>query len=268
MVYRLDAHVAHLLLDEFQDTSALQWRVLRPFAQRVGARDGGRSFFCVGDVKQAIYGWRGGVAEIFEALEEDLGRLTRKELHKSSAVLAGGDRVGEPGLRKFDGIADNPVLQKCAGRRAELGQAVQDAHDRPRRLPGYCCMLTAAQAAEGEDLKAATLRCAAERIVRLQEQAPRQVDRRPGAAQRGRRPADLRTAPPWRGRQRGGGQPVDRFAGRAVDPFAADAGRSSGRHGRALPRGHLAAGPQPWGIDGPRRLGGRVRGLPSRFAAR
>ncbi|MBR5626442.1 MAG: UvrD-helicase domain-containing protein, partial [Thermoguttaceae bacterium] len=26
------------------------------------------SFFCVGDVKQAIYGWRGGVAEIFDAI--------------------------------------------------------------------------------------------------------------------------------------------------------------------------------------------------------
>ena len=29
--YRLDGHVAHLLLDEFQDTSAPQWQVLRPW---------------------------------------------------------------------------------------------------------------------------------------------------------------------------------------------------------------------------------------------
>ena len=33
--YRLDASVAHLLLDEFQDTSLAQWSVLRPFAKRV-----------------------------------------------------------------------------------------------------------------------------------------------------------------------------------------------------------------------------------------
>ena len=38
--YRLDGQVAHLLLDEFQDTSPLQWRVLRPFARRVVARRG------------------------------------------------------------------------------------------------------------------------------------------------------------------------------------------------------------------------------------
>ena len=35
VVYRLDAQVLHLLLDEFQDTSPPQWRVLRPFARRV-----------------------------------------------------------------------------------------------------------------------------------------------------------------------------------------------------------------------------------------
>ena len=77
MAYRLDARVAHLLLDEFQDTSPPQWRVLRPFARQVV--DGGRrqSFFCVGDVKQAIYGWRGGVAEIFEAIDRRARRARR-----------------------------------------------------------------------------------------------------------------------------------------------------------------------------------------------
>ena len=31
-----------------------------------------RSFFCVGDIKQAIYGWRGGTAEIFDEIEQKL----------------------------------------------------------------------------------------------------------------------------------------------------------------------------------------------------
>ena len=56
----------------------MQWRVLRPFARRI-FREGGRgSFFCVGDVKQAIYGWRGGVAEIFDTIETDLPSLARR----------------------------------------------------------------------------------------------------------------------------------------------------------------------------------------------
>src|SRR5690606_3146600 len=33
--FRLDSDVAHLLLDEFQDTSYWQWRVLEPFARQV-----------------------------------------------------------------------------------------------------------------------------------------------------------------------------------------------------------------------------------------
>ena len=69
--FRLDAPIDHLLLDEFQDTSPLQWSVLRPMAERVVASPGG-SFFCVGDRKQAIYGWRGGVAAIFDRVQNDL----------------------------------------------------------------------------------------------------------------------------------------------------------------------------------------------------
>ncbi|MCH8924455.1 MAG: UvrD-helicase domain-containing protein, partial [Planctomycetes bacterium] len=74
--FRLDGEVAHLLLDEFQDTSLAQWQAVSPLAERVViGGDGGRSFFCVGDVKQAIYGWRGGVAEIFDELPKQLPGL-------------------------------------------------------------------------------------------------------------------------------------------------------------------------------------------------
>jgi ATP-dependent exoDNAse (exonuclease V) beta subunit len=48
----------HFLIDEFQDTSSLQWRNLRPLV--VNALDQGYESMVVGDVKQAIYRWRGG----------------------------------------------------------------------------------------------------------------------------------------------------------------------------------------------------------------
>ncbi|MDR1385222.1 MAG: UvrD-helicase domain-containing protein, partial [Planctomycetaceae bacterium] len=84
--HRIDAHTHHLLLDEFQDTSPSQWLVLRPFAKRIvhpQTSCAGTSFFCVGDVKQAVYGWRGGVAEIFDAIENDLGKLEEMPLNTS-----------------------------------------------------------------------------------------------------------------------------------------------------------------------------------------
>ncbi len=71
LAWRMDKQVDHLLLDEFQDTSIEQWQVLRPIARRACAPGPNRSFFCVGDVKQAIYGWRGGVAEIFDDVRTD-----------------------------------------------------------------------------------------------------------------------------------------------------------------------------------------------------
>ena len=63
-LYELGFHrTAHLLLDEFQDTSRTQFDLLRPLIEEilgsVGAdAEGGRSLFLVGDWKQSIYQWR------------------------------------------------------------------------------------------------------------------------------------------------------------------------------------------------------------------
>ena len=54
----------HLLLDEFQDTSLSQWRILKTIISKAAASEG--TFYCVGDEKQAIYGWRGGRSELLE----------------------------------------------------------------------------------------------------------------------------------------------------------------------------------------------------------
>ena len=63
-LYELGFHrTAHLLLDEFQDTSQIQFDLLRPLIDdilgSVGANaEGERSVFLVGDWKQSIYQWR------------------------------------------------------------------------------------------------------------------------------------------------------------------------------------------------------------------
>jgi ATP-dependent exoDNAse (exonuclease V) beta subunit len=105
--YRLDCKIGHLLLDEFQDTSLAEWRVLEPLADEVLSK-AERSFFCVGDLKQAIYGWRGGVAEIFDRLEKRWEHLstTSMELSRRSspAVISFVNRV-------FSSLADNLVLE-------------------------------------------------------------------------------------------------------------------------------------------------------------
>ncbi|NMC61702.1 MAG: UvrD-helicase domain-containing protein, partial [SAR324 cluster bacterium] len=84
LYYRLDSRLSHLLLDEFQDTSNEEWRVIEPIVDEILSKgDLDYSFFCVGDTKQAIYGWRGGVAEIFDSLERKWPQLVPESKESS-----------------------------------------------------------------------------------------------------------------------------------------------------------------------------------------
>jgi len=61
---RLGCRLHHLLVDEFQDTNRDQWQAITPLAGECLSKGG--SLFFVGDVKQAIYGWRGGDSALFD----------------------------------------------------------------------------------------------------------------------------------------------------------------------------------------------------------
>ncbi len=66
------------------------------------------SFFCVGDVKQAIYGWRGGVAEIFNEIESTIPGVETAELtlnwRSCPTVIETVDRLFLP-------LTQNPIFQ-------------------------------------------------------------------------------------------------------------------------------------------------------------
>ncbi len=73
LYFRLDARINHMLLDEFQDTSAVQFEILRPLIEEMISGKGSKersSLFLVGDVKQSIYRFRGGKKELFYAVTE------------------------------------------------------------------------------------------------------------------------------------------------------------------------------------------------------
>ena len=71
--YRVDQKFDHWLLDEFQDTSRPQWKILETFIEEVLTNpEGNRGFFYVGDTKQAIYSWRGGDPNLFFEIFEEL----------------------------------------------------------------------------------------------------------------------------------------------------------------------------------------------------
>ena len=59
----LDMNIEAIFIDEFQDTSVLQWKILYEFTKKA------KTVICVGDEKQSIYGWRDGEKRLFENLE-------------------------------------------------------------------------------------------------------------------------------------------------------------------------------------------------------
>jgi ATP-dependent exoDNAse (exonuclease V) beta subunit len=110
LAYRLDGWFDHWLLDEFQDTSRSQWAALAPLVEEVWQdSEGRRTLFYVGDVKQAIYGWRGGDAGLFTEIAQGYeGRLKDEKLGRSyrsgEKVLRAVEKAFQPEALRAVGV--------------------------------------------------------------------------------------------------------------------------------------------------------------------
>ncbi len=93
---RVGVKFRHFLLDEFQDTSLIQWQNLLPLVHNaLSTAEFGKPSTClvVGDEKQSIYRWRGGEVEQFHALPNvykrpDLPWFDEAESQLGDAYLA------------------------------------------------------------------------------------------------------------------------------------------------------------------------------------
>ncbi len=90
--YKLDQKIDHLLIDEFQDTSSTQWRMLLPLLEEMASAspERRRSLFVVGDGKQSIYGFRRANPRLLDTAEKWLvehlrGRAETLSLSRRSA---------------------------------------------------------------------------------------------------------------------------------------------------------------------------------------
>ncbi|RLS36033.1 MAG: hypothetical protein DWH79_00575 [Planctomycetota bacterium] len=157
----------HLLLDEFQDTAPTQWRVLERLAEHAITASG--SFFAVGDRKQAIYGWRGGEADLIDALPGFFAagprplksQVLSASYRSSPAVLEGVNRVFER-ISTAEPLADFGSVAADWSRHFPRHEAAAARQD----LPGWVRLRTCRAAEEGEKaadvlLAAVALRAAA-----------------------------------------------------------------------------------------------------------
>ena len=122
----------HLLLDEAQDTSVLQWNNFRPlFANSVAQ---GNRNLVVGDIKQSIYRWRGSDWRLMsEYLYRDLGRTaihdeTLVENWRSGAAVVGFNNTFFAGIGPALETEVPPIGEEISRIYADCRQRIPAAH--------------------------------------------------------------------------------------------------------------------------------------------
>jgi ATP-dependent helicase/nuclease subunit A len=121
---KLDCRWKHILLDEFQDTNPLQWRILRAWLEAYGL-DGERpTLFMVGDPKQSIYRFRRAEPRLFTAASEWLRRHYAASHHPHNETRRCAPRVVAWVNALFGDRADYPGFLPHVAHQAAL--------------PGFC----------------------------------------------------------------------------------------------------------------------------------
>ena len=133
----------HVLMDEFQDTSKLQWSVIEKLLQELVAGEG-NSLLIVGDIKQSIYRWRNGDWHIMDELtSEGMSELTRDRLNPLFTSLQQNFRSSEEVVRFnlsfFQYVMDHytdfhPELRSDE---TALIRRIYDEHYRPELLDQF-----------------------------------------------------------------------------------------------------------------------------------
>ncbi len=129
----------HILVDEVQDTNAVQYELLRALVGEHGL------FTAVGDDDQSIYGWRGATIENLKRLPQDYPQLkviTLEQNYRSTAnilraanhVIAANPKLYPKKLWSALGEGEPVRVLECDGEEHEAERAV--AHIQARRAEG------------------------------------------------------------------------------------------------------------------------------------
>jgi ATP-dependent helicase/nuclease subunit A len=127
ILFKLDAGLDHVLVDEAQDTSEAQWDILaqltEDFFSGVGQRLTRRTFFAVGDDKQSIFSFQGAAPKKFFEMHREF----------KARVVAGGENFSEVPLNlSFRSSPDVlEAVDAVFAFEAHHRGLLADAHERP-----------------------------------------------------------------------------------------------------------------------------------------
>lgn len=123
--FKMDNRLTHVLLDEAQDSDQDQWQILESmigeYYAGLGQKIGPRSFFVVGDVKQAIYRFRGAERQVFDAMRDYLNeKAPQAERPFHQVRLDTSFRSGEAVVNFVDGLFSEPYLREALDGQREV----------------------------------------------------------------------------------------------------------------------------------------------------
>ena len=140
----------HFMIDEFQDTSSMQWDNFRPLVANSLAED--KHSLVVGDVKQSIYRWRNGDWKILsEQLDQDFEsfgvngltlnynwRSSRNVINFNNALFA----IGAQALQNnYNGSIPAEIADGLKEEQEKITGAYQDVYQHfpgdEKKYPGY-----------------------------------------------------------------------------------------------------------------------------------
>ncbi|SAY39387.1 double-strand break repair helicase AddA [Candidatus Synechococcus spongiarum] len=135
VLFRLDQGVDHILVDEAQDTSPVQWDVIdkltQEFSSGEGARPLQRTIFVVGDKKQSIYSFQGAKPEEFDNMANAFSkRLQGANLQLQQLHLEYSFRSAPVILKLVDPVFQGEEAEKAGFSPQERHRAFKTA------LPG------------------------------------------------------------------------------------------------------------------------------------
>lgn len=117
VLFKLDGGIDHILVDEAQDTSPLQWQIIDALTQEFfagqGASEAQRSLFIVGDEKQSIYSFQGAdVKELARMQRHFMDSISAAQKPFHSLALTKSYRSTDAVLQAVDAIFSIPAARE------------------------------------------------------------------------------------------------------------------------------------------------------------
>lgn len=175
---KIGTQVEHIMIDEFQDTSIIQWKNFKVLLEECMSREKAHNLV-VGDVKQSIYRWRNGDWRLLNNIENEIGR---KKSEMTTRELRSNYRSQANIIRFNNAFFTQATQMTFEEEQAESGdnarQVLQAYSDVEQLVPdgGAAHGLVQVDLLDKEDYEESSLQQLAETLFELKSRGVRQND--------------------------------------------------------------------------------------------